>query len=183
MKRHIAFDTETTGLLMPSAAELKTQPKIIELGLIVIEATDDGSSGAVTGEHVWLINPGEQITDEITKITGITNDVLIGKPRFEEVLPELERLFLGAYGLIAHNLPFDLGMLLTELRRCGREHSFPYPPRHLCTVSAYGHLKGHNLKLTDLYEKIIGKPLAQTHRALDDARALVEIVMKEGALP
>jgi hypothetical protein len=30
--------------------------------------------------------------------------------------------------------------------------------------------------MTELYEKALGHPLAQTHRALDDVHALVEIV-------
>lgn len=179
---HLVFDTETTGLLKPSSAELKTQPKIIEIGVVVL--VDHGADGIkVKRDFSWLINPGEQIDDEVTKITGITNNDLIGKPSFIEVLPDLECVFLGATGLICHNLPFDLGMLVTELKRCGKEHSFPYPPRHLCTVSAYGHLKGHNLKLTDLYKHVMGKDLAQTHRALDDAHALAEIIVKEQALP
>ena len=36
--------------------------------------------------------------------------------------------------------------------------------------------------MNQLYERIIGKPLAQTHRALDDARALHEILVKDGLL-
>lgn len=174
--RHLIFDTETTGLLLPRTADLKSQPKIIEVGIIEI------ANGKIKGEHTWLIYPGEQITEEITKITGLKNDDLVGKPIFADILPELEAVFLGADGLVCHNAPFDVGMLVTELRRLGREFQFPYPPRQLCTVSAYAFLKGHNLKLTDLYKHVMGKELKQTHRALDDARALAEIVIKEGVL-
>lgn len=180
MTRHLIFDTETTGLLLPSSAELKGQPKIIEIGLVEIHAHDGHAT--VYDEVSWLLHPGEEITAEITKITGLTNDDLVGKPCFADVLPELERKFLGVEGLVCHNLPFDLGMLITELRRCGREHQFPYPPMQLCTVTAYAHLKGHNLKLPDLYKHALGRELQQTHRALDDARALAEIVIKEGIL-
>jgi DNA polymerase III epsilon subunit family exonuclease len=178
--RHIVFDTETTGLLLPSTADLKSQPKIIEIGIVEVHAADGHAT--IFDERSWLIHPGEQISPEITKITGLTNDDLVGKPSFIEVLPELERAFLGVDGLVCHNLPFDLGMLVNELRRCGREHQFPYPPQHLCTVSAYNFIKGHNLKLTDLYKHVIGTELNQTHRALDDARALAQIVIKEGVL-
>jgi DNA polymerase-3 subunit epsilon len=180
MTRHLIFDTETTDLLKPSTADLKSQPKIIEIGLIEVHAVDGHAT--IFDEVSWLIHPGETITAETTKITGLTNDDLAGKPSFVDILPELERKFLGIDGLVCHNLPFDLGMLVTELRRAGREHAFPYPPKQLCTVSAYTFLKGHNLKLTDLYKHVMGKELQQTHRALDDARALAEIVLKEGIL-
>lgn len=170
----IVFDTETTGLTLPSSADLKAQPKIIELAAIVMD------SGRVIDERVWLINPGEKLSPEITKITGLTDADLADKPSFIEVLPELIDVFLGKRRLIAHNLPFDLAVLVAELKRCGREYAFPFPPDQLCTVSAYAHLRGHNLKLTELYAQLLGKEFAQSHRALGDARALAEIVAKEG---
>lgn len=189
-KRWILFDTETTGLQLPSTADLKQQPAIIELALIVLEETTTEAEhyGVKTrwmpSEYSWLINPGPQhpVSAEITRITGLKESDLIGKPSFPEILPEVVSIFIGATGLCAHNLPFDSRMLITELQRCGREHSFPYPPEQLCTVSAYHHLKGRNMKLTELYQHVIGKELAQTHRALDDVRALVEIALKEDIL-
>jgi DNA polymerase III epsilon subunit-like protein len=171
--KSIVFDTETTGLLLPSSAELKDQPQIIELALIIAPEMT---------EHCWLLNPGKSLPEEIVKITGVKDEQLIGKPSFIEILPELVELFRGAHQLIAHNLPFDLGMLINELRRCGKEHAFPYPADQLCTVSAYAHLKGHNLKLTDLYQKVLGRELKQEHRALADVRALVEILQHEGII-
>ena len=180
MTRHLIFDTETTDLLKPSTADLKDQPHIIEIGLIEVHAVDGVAT--IFKEQSWLINPGFLVTAETTKITGITNDMLAGKPSFIDILPELEDAFIGVRGLVCHNLPFDLGMLVTELKRAGREHAFPYPPKQLCTVSAYGFLKGHNLKLTDLYKHVMGEELQQTHRALDDARTLAKIVIKEGVL-
>lgn len=172
-RRWIVWDTETTGLTLPSEAALETQPKIIELALAVL------SRNAVTSRHVWLINPGEEITPEITKITGITNDDLRGKPSFAEVFPEVLEVFHGAHGMCSHNLPFDRTMLVNELRRIGKEYAFPYPPNQLCSVQAYHHLAGRNLKLTELYERVLGKPLAQTHRAMDDVNALVEILIHD----
>lgn len=195
MKRWILFDTETTGLQLPSTADLKQQPAIIELALIEVrkplnlemqplDGWKEGENGWLLREHSWLINPGPQhpVSAEITRITGLKESDLIGKPSFPEILPEVVSIFIGATGLCAHNLPFDSRMLITELQRCGREHSFPYPPEQLCTVSAYHHLKGRNMKLTELYQHVIGKELAQTHRALDDVRALVEIALKEDIL-
>ena len=175
------FDTETTGLLLPSPTPLKEQPHIIELALVEISQTHH-DKWEKTGEHTWLINPEVEITDEITKITGLTTDDVKIERTFPLVLPEIEDVVIGAAGLIAHNLAFDRGMLVNELRRVNREFSFPYPPRQICTVEAFKHLKGRRLKQTELYEIVMEKPLAQTHRALDDARALAEVVLKSGLL-
>lgn len=166
----VIFDTETTGLLKPAAVPLEKQPKIIELGIVVVE------DGIKVSEHNWLIDPEEQITEEITKITGIKNEDLIGKPKFRELLGEIEEVFGGSMFGIAHNAPFDVGMLNNELLRCART-GFPWPKEVLCTVQEYRHeFGGKYCKLIQLYEKKMGKPLAQTHRALDDAIALYELL-------
>lgn len=173
MIKVVIFDTETTGLLKPSAMPLEKQPKIIELGIVVVE------DGKKTGEYNWLIDPEEQITAEITKITGIKNEDLIGKPKFREILSEIEEVFAGSNYGIAHNAPFDVGMLTNELLRCART-GFPWPEEVLCAVQEYRHeFGGKYCKLVALYEKKMGRPLAQTHRALDDALALYELLHQD----
>lgn len=173
---HAVVDTETTGLLKPKAAGLSAQPKIIELCVVRIDA-----AGQVLSEHEWLINPGEAITDEITKITGIKNEDLVGKPTFAELLPQITEAFQGALTFIAHNAPFDRGMLRNDIERCGAEllAAFPWPLETICTVQSYRHEYGRRMKLTELYEKKVGKPLAQTHRALDDVKALIEVLVAD----
>jgi DNA polymerase-3 subunit epsilon len=175
-KRVLVFDTETTGLLKPDACALADQPKIIEIALVELRA------GAVYDKRSWLINPGEAITEEITKITGLKNEDLEGKPSFAQLLPEIADFFLGAEAVIAHNLPFDRGMLVNELRRLNAEFSFPYPPKQICTVQAFMHVTGKRMRQIELYQHVMGKPLAQTHRALDDAMALTEIVLTSGLI-
>lgn len=168
----LVYDTETTGLLKPQVSDLSQQPKIIEFALVAIDQSYERVS-----EHSWMIHPGEEVTPEITKITGITNDDLRGKPSFLQVLPEIEQAFLGRQRVMAHNLPFDWGMLTNELKRVGREFAFPYPPIQQCTVQLASDLIfGRRAKMTELYETTLGRPLAQTHRALDDVNALVEII-------
>ena len=171
--RAIVFDTETTGLTVPSASDLSKQPRIIELACAVIE------DNKIVSEHSWMIWPEQDVSAEITKITGITNEMLKGKPLFRQVLGEVEEVFGGSDFLIAHNAPFDTALLTYELQRCART-GFPWPKETICTVQEYIHLFGYRPKLTELYEKIIGRPLLQTHRALDDVNALCEIVIKEG---
>lgn len=181
MARILIFDTETSGLLKPEAGKLEDQPRIIELALVEIELNERGE-GCKTNEATWLIHPQCEISEEITRITKLTNEDLKGKPSFAGVLREIIEHFEGVHTLIAHNLPFDRGMLVNELRRIGKEFAFPYPPEQICTVAAFESLKGRRMKMTELYLDVMGEELKQTHRALDDARALAEIIIKTGIL-
>lgn len=168
----IIFDTETTGLLLPSSAPVEKQPKIIELGAIAV------SESGILGELSQLLSPGQEITAEITKITGITNEDLVGKPTFAEFLPQLKEFFAGSDMLICHNAPFDTGMLKNDLIRAACE-DFPWPNTIICTAQEYTHVVGKRPSLKVLYKHIIGEELAQTHRALDDVMAVYAVLQKD----
>ena len=165
----IFLDFETTGLNSPSAANLALQPRIIEIGAVKVD--EHFNEVAVFTE---LINPEVPLTSEITRITGIQQHDLDGKRTFRVVVTEVAEFFVGERTLVGHNLEFDLSVLHHELRRTGWERRFPFPPEQICTVDGSLHIKGHRLKLTELYALTTQRTLQQTHRALDDVRALVE---------
>jgi len=175
MSRVIIFDTETTGLLKPSSAPLEKQPKIIELGALAVNLS------GVLGELSQLLDPEQEIDPKITKITGIKQEQLEGQPTFLEFYPRLKEFFAGADFMICHNAPFDHGMLQNELRRHGLLEDFPMPTP-ICTVQEYMCLFGRRAKMTEVYERLCGRPLAQTHRALDDVTALYEILLEDKLL-
>lgn len=170
----IVLDFETTGLTLHPDAPAHKQPKAIEVGAMKL----DPATGVVVAELSQLINPGEQISAEITKITGITNEQLVGQPTFVEFLPQLREFFEGGTCLMAHNLPFDSSILRYELQRLGVT-DFPWPEKSLCTVGAYKDAWGRNPRLIELYPAVTGKPFVQEHRALDDVAHLVEIIQKD----
>src|SRR3970040_2220521 len=105
MTTSIVLDTETTGLLLPKTADLDKQPCIIELAMAKFE------DGKLIGEFSELIDPECEISAEITKITGIKPEDLVGKPKFRQLLQQIEDFVGGAEVLYAHNAPFDRGML------------------------------------------------------------------------
>ena len=164
----VIFDLETTGLNLPSLAEPELQPRIIEFGAIRVGGDETG----------FLVNPGVPLDKKITKITGITNEMLEGKFDFETAFPLIEAVFHGADRVICHNAHFDCSVLEYECTRIGVRSVLP--EERVCTVQEFKHLFGWRPKLADLYETIVGEPLNQTHRALDDARAVYEIVRKAG---
>lgn len=89
----VAIDVETTGL-SAFANEL------IEVSAIKY----DGNKKIDT--FSTLIRPKVQIPYYITKITGITNDMVKNAPEVEEVMPESIR-FVGESPIVAHNANFD----------------------------------------------------------------------------
>lgn len=174
----VIFDTETTGLVKPGLADLSKQPKIIELGLVIVEKLPHSGEWRIAEERNWLINPGEPITAEITKITGIKDEDVAGKPGFAEVWVEASDFFTGANITVAHNHPFDKAMVDNEVQRhIGEPFGCGWPAIQICTVQEFTHAFGHRPKLTDLYQRYMGKPLEQTHRASDDAKALAEVLL------
>lgn len=176
LKHIVVFDTETTGLPLHAKAPLSKQPKIIELGAVLLSR----ETGEIVSEYNQLINPGMEVSAEITKITGITNDQLVGQPTFHEVFPYLFKFFQEADTVFCHNTSFDKKMLAMEVARCGAlVPEFPWPEREFCTVELYQRQYGRRPKMIELYERVLGKPLAQTHRALEDVKALVEIIQAE----
>lgn len=168
------FDCETTSLLLHPKADMASQPKIIEFAACLI----DSERAAIVDEYEQLINPLQTITEEITKITGITNAMIQDKPTFPAVAQAIAKFMGRASVMIAHNLEFDETMLKNELER-NLIKDFPWPSQGMCTVQLWTSEWGRNMKLTELYERKLGKPLAQTHRALDDVKALCEIVIVE----
>ena len=170
----LVWDTETTGLtLHPSAAPHK-QPRLIEFGAVLMSLED----GSVTEEFSWLIHPEELVSAEITKITGITNQNLVGQPHFADQLPRLRAVFRRAGAMVCHNTPFDRAVVASELVRMAVK-DFPWPAKHFCTMAMYTPEWGRNPKLKEIYQAFMGRPLEQTHRGLDDAKAMVEIIQQE----
>lgn len=169
----IAFDFETTGLTLHPSAPITKQPRAIEFGGVLMN-----EKGEVLEEASILINPQQSLTEEITKITGLTDADLKDAPIFSQVLPQLCRLFGEASVVMAHNLPFDKSILRGELARIDC-HDFPWPSTEICTVQLYADVWGRNPRLVELYQHVMGVPLAQTHRALDDVKAMVDIIKKE----
>ena len=166
----IVLDTETTGLLQPEGTELVYQPHIIEICAIRLN-----DSFQKTGEIITLVKPPIPISKKITHITNISDDMVKKSPSFPKLYRPLVDLFLGCHTFVAHNATFDIGMLKLELSRIEKLFNFPWPPIHFCTVEQSLHLKGHRLKLSELYELATGKSeIEDAHRAEADVNTLID---------
>jgi|TARA_R100000084_G_scaffold103975_1_gene60253 DNA polymerase III epsilon subunit-like protein len=107
------IDFETTGLIIGEARVVSVAIVHLELG-----------KGEPEVVYSQVINPQIPIPKVTSKIHGIYDQDVVDKPTFLQQLPDmmihLQNRFLAAY-----NLPFDWGMLDSELRRTvGVSHPF-----------------------------------------------------------
>jgi DNA polymerase III epsilon subunit-like protein len=163
----IVFDTETTGLENNTAISQEKQSRIIELFALKV----NDQTLEIEDELELLIDPGEKLTDEIVKITGITDDMVRGQGSFGKHFKDIQRFWLGETYAVGHNLSFDVDMLWVEIGRLGRLNAFPWCPVQICTVEASEHIHGRRLKLIDLHTELFGEGFEAAHRARNDVMA------------
>jgi DNA polymerase-3 subunit epsilon len=107
MSRTLVLDTETTGL-DPATGDRVLEVAAVELLNLV-----------PTGRAFHrVIDPERDVPEEAARIHGFTRAMLIGKPKFAEIMPDL-LAFLGDDPIVAHNAPFDFGFLDAELVKAG----------------------------------------------------------------
>lgn len=102
--RQIVLDTETTGL-EPSQGH-----RIIEIGCVELV------NRRLTGNHYHqYIQPDREIDEGAIEVHGISNEFLMDKPLFADVVEDFMDFVRGAE-LVIHNAPFDVGFLNHELK-------------------------------------------------------------------
>ena len=164
---HAVFDTETTDLIKNSLQPLEHQPRIIEFfGLLL----DDEQEFKEVESINLLINPGIDISAEVTRITHITDEMVKDKPKFSEVEPLIAAYFKKADVVVAHNVTYDMDVVNFEYKRLKKDCFWPW--ERICTVEATEHFKGHRLNLNALHTELFGKGFEGAHRAETDVRAL-----------
>lgn len=157
----VVFDLETTGL-KPEQCE------IIEVGAVKLV------NGVETDRFCTFVNDGEVIPPDITKLTGINNDMIAGAPNTAEVLRDFLRFCEGAT-LVAHNASFDMGFVLHHGERHGISFANPYADTLMLSRHLQHELPNHKL---DTVCEALGISLENHHRAVDDASATAEIFIK-----
>ena len=155
----VVLDLETTGLKPGKSA-------MIEVAAVRV------SHGNLGEEFHTLLNPGRHVPAGITRLTGITDDMLRDQPRIEEVFPQLQH-FLGPAVIVAHNASFDLGFLNFDAQRLA---AAPLRNSSVCTLKlARRLLAGIRSRSLDSVAAHLGVSYPTQHRALADARVTAEI--------
>lgn len=158
--RWAAIDFETATRSRTSACAV---------GVVLVD------DGVVVDERGWLIRPpGNRYEPFNIKIHGIEPAHTARKPGFGDVWPLVDEL-VGDRMLLAHNAPFDMGVLKRSGESSGievRDHDFA------CTVSlarrSWPDFDYYNLKAVCQALEI---ELINHHDAVADARACAEIAV------
>jgi DNA polymerase III subunit epsilon len=131
----------------------------------------------VLGEFKTFVDPGHLVPAYITELTGITDEMLFQSPKIELLLPHLFE-FLGAPEetvLVAQNAPFDLSFLTFATRETGLTWpAYPVLDTAIIARKVLTRDEVPNCKLSTLAE-FFGTQTTPNHRALDDARATLDV--------
>lgn len=152
------IDIETTG----GSARAE---RITEIAVII----HDGIN--IIDEYSTLINPERNIPYFITSLTGITNEMVEGAPRFFEVARKIVEMTEGKV-FVAHNARFDYSFLRQEFAMLGYNFHRPL----LDTVSLSRKLiPGHRSYGLGNLCKDLNIEIHGRHRASGDAMATVRL--------
>lgn len=102
---YVCLDLETTGL------NPKTE-KIIEIGAVKVR------DGKITDRFESFVAPNRKVDQKIIELTGITEEMLVGAPEREEVIPQFLE-FAGLDILVGHSLMFDYSFIKRAAVNCG----------------------------------------------------------------
>ena len=164
----VVVDLETTGGRVTARAGTAADA-ITEIGAVKVRG------GMVLGEFATLIDPQRSIPPQIVQLTGITTAMVCDAPTIGAVLPMFFEFARGAV-LVAHNARFDVGFLRAASDRCGIGWR---RPQVLCTVALARRVlsreEAPSVRLAAL-ARLFAVASEPTHRALDDARATVDVL-------
>lgn len=156
---YAVIDVETTGG-SPSV------DRVIEIAVFVY----DGER--VTEVYSTLLNPKRLIDPYVTKLTGITDEMVKNAPSFEDIHEKVlelthENIF------VAHNVKFDFGMIRQEFKRLGID----FNRKQLDTVNlARKVMPGfQSYSLGNICDSL-GIHIVDRHRAAGDAEATVKLL-------
>jgi DNA polymerase-3 subunit epsilon len=182
------YDTETTGLpLWEIPSDDPKQPHVTQVAAILF---DDATE--VERMDAYVKPDGWTVSEEITKLTGITMEHLmdVGRP-IKDVIEQFMAMLGKSEGRVAHNDVFDARMLRIELSRLyGKDDpcvdvwkNFPSfctmnESKSICRIPAKTVGKYKNPKLVEAYEFFFCEPPKVQHNAMDDAESALAIYHK-----
>ncbi len=157
----IVFDIETTGLS-------PVKDRITEIAAVKIK------QGKLTDRFSELINPEIPIPENITKLTGISNETVKNKDTIREILPRFIE-FIKDHPIIAHNASFDFGFITAKAGELGLNVGNTVIDTLQLSRILLPELNRHRLNVVCEH---LGISLENHHRADSDAEAAAEIMLK-----
>ncbi|MCX7957258.1 MAG: single-stranded-DNA-specific exonuclease RecJ [Endomicrobia bacterium] len=159
-KEFVILDIETTGLL-------PTVDEICEIAALKVK------NFSIIDTFYTLVKPDKDIPENVTKIHGITNELVKNSPKIKDVIPKLLN-FIDKNSIIFHNADFDLNFIDFVLKNLGLEvlSSKNKIIDTLKLAKEYLPINSHSLKSLSDYFSFENQP---NHRAYQDALATYEL--------
>ena len=149
---YVAFDLETTGLS-------SRNDKIIEIGAVLMQ------NGQEIDRFQTFVDPEMKLQRQTTELTGITDKMLKGAPKLQEIFPKFLE-FVGDRVLVAHNADFDTGFIRAACEKTGHPYTFTSADTLVLAQNLMPHLNRFKL---DVVADALSLPEFNHHRAADDA--------------
>ena len=162
----IVFDLETTGLDL-------VRDRIIQISYIKVLPR-----GKEQRENL-LINPCKPIPQEVTELTGISNDDVKDAPSFKDVAQQLSEKMKDCDFAGYNSNHFDIPMLAEEFLRAGID--FDFSKCRLIDAQTIFH-KMERRNLAAAYKFYSGRKMEEdftAHRADEDTEATYRVLMGE----
>ena len=157
---YVVVDVETTG----GRGE---RHRVTEIGAVKMQ------SGKVIDRFASLINPQRTIPPGITRLTGISAEMVADAPYFADIADSFAEFMSDAI-FVAHNVDFDYRFISREFARLGRD----FRHARLCTCASMRRLyPGHRSYSLSSLCSLYDIPLRSHHRALCDAEAAAELLL------
>ncbi len=189
-KRVFIFDLETTGLFDKTkfyqywSNEVFDSARIVEIGYYYSDNFNFENLTDPTIIHNYLRKPTDftEINPTAQEKHGITiENLMLNGYTFSKILNvDLIHKLNACDYIISHNTMFDFYVLLNELNRFRLKNTIQYlkelqkDKRLLCTCRASGYQS-----LDKLYKKIFNEDPTVSHRAGEDVKTLIEIIIKK----
>ncbi|MBQ9942140.1 MAG: PolC-type DNA polymerase III, partial [Christensenellaceae bacterium] len=156
----VVFDIETT-------CKCPMTCRITEIGAVRVKGRK------VVEQFQTFVDPEMSIPPEITVLTGITDDMVAGAPKVGEAIRSFWE-FAGDACLCAHNAEFDTSFVFSQSRKIGI-----FPKNDVLDTLRVARTVCRDMRSykLDRLAKRYNIPL-QHHRAVNDARATAEILLK-----
>ena len=148
----VAFDLETTGLSSKN-------DHIIEIGAVLMQ------NGKEVDRFQTFVDPQMKLKKETIDLTGITDEMLSGAPKIDEIFPKFLE-FVGDRVLVAHNADFDTAFIRTACEKLGYTYNFTSADTLVLSQNLLPHLNKFKL---DAVANALSLPEFNHHRAADDA--------------
>jgi DNA polymerase III epsilon subunit-like protein len=159
--RFAVVDVETTG------ARPERGGRVIEVAVAILE------DGTVHLAYEAVLDPGSPIPVWVTRLTGLSERDVVGRPRFQDVATDLRRTLEDGV-FVAHNARFDWRHLAAEWTAAGVTAPAGRP---LCTVRLTRRLVPElRHRGLDQVSDFFGVENPARHRAFGDALATAQIL-------